>query len=273
MAPANDPRGEAGFTLVEMLVAMLLAVIVMLALLATLDSFSRNAARQSKKTDANGQVRQAMDRIVADLRQARTIEVAGGYDLVYTVSDSATAYRRERICMDSSNYIWRSSVTTSTPPSPAIASGTPCPTTGVGAYKLSTLKSANSGTNTIFSYASGATASTVRSVGVTIALNSGAADHADVTTLRASTFVRAKSQTAPTFSKPPIKVACSNSGVPTLTLDGSAGPLSVTYTDVDGHELGSGASVVLNGYGTSTIVANLTSSTGIVSQIVKTLAC
>jgi type II secretory pathway pseudopilin PulG len=258
---------------VELLVAMLLSVIVLLALLMTLDGFSRNAARQSKKIDANGQVRLAMDRIVADLRQTRTMEVADANDLVYTVRDSASAYRRERICKDASGYVWRSSVTTASAPTPAIASGTACPTTGVGAYKLSSLKSANSGTNALFSYEAGATPSTVRSVGVTLSLYTGAVDHADVTTLRASAFVRAKAETAPTFSTPPISVVCSNSGVPTLTLEGSAGPLSVTYTDLDGHELGSGSSVVLNGYGNSTIVANLTNGSGIVSQIVKSLAC
>ncbi|MEY2441496.1 MAG: hypothetical protein QOJ46_922 [bacterium] len=274
IASKNDLRGEAGFTLVELLVAMLLSVIVLLALLTTLDGFSRNAARQSKKTDANAQVRLAMDRIVADLRQARTVEVAGGYDLVYTVADSATAYRRERICQDAAGYVWRSSVTTAAAPTPAIASGTACPTTGVGAYKISPLKSANSGTNTIFSYQTGATPSTVRGVGVTLALYTGAVDHTDVTTLRASSFVRAKSETAPTFSTPPIKVACSDSGVPTLTLEGSAGPLSVTYKDVDGHDLGSGSTVVLSsGDRNKTIVASLTSASGIVSQIVKTLAC
>jgi hypothetical protein len=178
--------------------------------------------------------------------------------------------------LDSAGNVWRSSVTTATAPAPAIASGTACPTTGVGAYKISKLRSANTGTNPIFSYEAGATPSTVRSVGVTLALYTGAVDHADVTTLRASAFVRAKAETAPTFSTPPISVVCSNSGVPTLTLVGTASPLTVTYTDVDGNELGhanAGSSLQLTGAGNSTIVANLTSGSGIVSQIVKTLAC
>ena len=71
-------------------------------------------------TDANDQVRKTMDRIVADLRQAATIEVAGSSDLVYTVTDSATATRRERICVDTAKQLWRSSVTTA---SPAVADG------------------------------------------------------------------------------------------------------------------------------------------------------
>ncbi|MFP5362556.1 MAG: PilW family protein, partial [Thermoleophilia bacterium] len=105
-------RGEAGFTLVELLLAMSLAVVVLFGVLSVFDGFTSNAARQTKITDANGQVRDAMDRIVRDLRQAQTVEVADANDLVYTVTDSATQTRRERVCLDAASRLWRSSVTT-----------------------------------------------------------------------------------------------------------------------------------------------------------------
>ncbi|MEA2219610.1 MAG: hypothetical protein QOJ35_2236 [Solirubrobacteraceae bacterium] len=264
-------RDDAGFTMVEVVVAMGLSVIVLFAILTTLDTFSSHSARQTRVTDANSQVRAAMDRVVTDLRQAATVEVAGANDLVYTVVDSATQVRRERICLDGAGVLWRSSVTTATPPAVPIAAGTACPTAGSGAFMISNLISVNSVSNPIFRYDS-ATPSSVRSVGVTIALNAGNVRNNDVSTLRASTFVRSRAETAPPVD---IGTSCNSSGQPTLTLSSSVGGLSVNYTDIDGNSLGSanaGSGVLLTGGG-GTVIANISSTTGIVSQIVKVIAC
>ena len=56
---------ERGFTLVELLVAMTMSILILFGILNTLDNFSSNAARQTRVTDANDQVRKAMDRIVS----------------------------------------------------------------------------------------------------------------------------------------------------------------------------------------------------------------
>jgi Tfp pilus assembly protein PilW len=264
-------RDDAGFTVVEVVVAMGLSVVVLFAILTTLDTFSSHSARQTRVTDANAQVRTAMDRIVTDLRQAATVEVAGANDLVYTVVDSATQTRRERVCTDGAGVLWRSSVVTASPPAVPIAAGTACPTSGSGAFKITGLLSANSASNPIFRYDS-ATPASVRSVAVTIALNAGNVLNNDVSTLRASTFVRAKAETAPPVD---ISTSCNSSAQPTLTLSSSVGGLSVTYTDIDGNSLGSAnadAGVLLTGGG-GTVIANISSTTGIVSQIVKVISC
>lgn len=140
-------RNESGFTLVELLVAMTLALIVLFGVLDVFDGFSSNAARQTRVTDANEHVRAAMDRIVSDLRHSRALEVADPNDLVYTVTDSATATRRERICLDSAGHLWRSSVTTTSPPDTPIASGTACPTPSSGAFMIAPMRSANTASN------------------------------------------------------------------------------------------------------------------------------
>ena len=267
-------RAEGGFTLVELLVAMTLSVIVLFAILGVFDTFSSNAARQTRITDANDQTRRAMDRIVADLRQAQTVEVADPNDLVYTVSDSATQVRRERICLDAGGRVWRSSVTTATAPAAPIAPGTACPAAGSGAAPLSHLLSANSASNPLFTYDS-ATADQIRSVGLTFAMDAGSRRHDDVSTLRASSFVRARSETAPAISGDDIATTCSDSGAPTLTLSSGVGPLTVSYTDVDGNSLGAsaaGGAVVLPS-GTTTVVANIAGSSGVLTQLLKTLAC
>lgn len=276
IGPPHSQRlsGEAGFTLVEVLVAMTIAVFVLFGILQVLDSFSSSAARQTKITDANAQTRVAMDRIVRDLRQARTVEVAAADDLVYTVTDSATAVRRERVCLDAANRLWRSSVTTTTAPATPIAAGTPCPTAGSGAFLITSLLSANSASNPLFTYDS-ATAANVRNIGLTFSLNAGNRGRTDTSTLRASAFVRAQSETALPVDDDDITTSCSSSGIPTLTLAGSVGPLTVTYTDVDGNALGTsaaGSSTTLPS-GETSVVATITATSGALTQIVKAIAC
>lgn len=279
MMPAADIadrlRGEeAGFTLIEVLAAMSLSLIVLLAILDVFDGFSSSASRQTRMTDANERVRMTMDRIVSDLRQVQTIEVADPNDLVYTVTDSATQVRRERICLDASSRLWRSSVTTASAPTEPIASGTACPTADSGAAQITHMLSANSGSNSLFAYDSAIPAE-VRSVGLTFALDAGDAGRTDVSTLRASAFVRARSETALPHGDDDIVTTCGESGEPTLTLSAAVGPLTVSYSDIDGNALGAavaGEPVVLPG-GTETVVAKIASSSGAVIGLVKRLAC
>ncbi len=271
-------RDESGFTLAEMLVAMTIGLIVMFAILTTLDNFSHNAARQTRVTDANDQVRKAMDRIVSDLRQAASVDVADADDLVYTVRESATATRQERFCLDDDKHLWRTSAT-SVGAVTAIANGAPCPMPSVGGVKVTPLASANdTATNPLFRYDS-ATPANVRSVGVTFALNAGNGGRSDISTLRAGTFVRAESETALDAGEDDIATSCnSTTQVPTLTLAASVGTATVKYTDAEGNTLGSGSagSTVTLSSATptaTTVIANITSSTGLVSQLIKTLEC
>ena len=266
-------RGEEGFTLAELLVAMSLGIIVLFGILSVFDSFTSNAARQTRITDANDQVRATMDRIVSDVRQAQTIEVADPNELVYTVTDAATQIRRERICLDATGRLWRTSITTATAP-PPLGSGTSCPASGGATAPITSLRSANSAANPLFTY-DAASPADVRSIGLTFALNAGNHGRTDISTLRAGSFVRARSETALPTGPGDIETTCSNSGIPTLTLSAGVGPLNVSYTDIDGNALGAGAagSAVVLPSGTTTVVANITSSSGALSQVLKTLAC
>lgn len=263
----ND--GESGFALVELVVAMAISIVVLFGILLTLDSFSSNASRQTRVTDANDQVRKVMDRIVSDLRQAATIDVAQDDNLIYTVIDSATQTRRERICL-ASGQLWRTSAT-----SPISLTGA-CPTAGSDSSRIASLASSNTTTNPIFRYDS-ATAADVRSVGLTFALNAGAAGRPHTSTLRASTFVRAKSETALPVGPGDIATSCSSTARPTLTLSSSVGSYSVSYTDIDGSQ----SSKVAAGVGvqlpiataSTTVVANVTSSSGLISRVLKLIEC
>jgi prepilin-type N-terminal cleavage/methylation domain-containing protein len=273
----REPGSEAGFTLVELLVAMTLSLIVLFALLQTFDAFSTSAARQTRVTDASDQVRRTMDSVIHDLRQAQTIEVADPNDLVYTVTDSAAQTTRVRICLDgATSRLWRSSVTTPNPPAMPIAAGTACPTAASGAYLVALLRSANSTTNPIFRYDVNAQ-SAVRNVSVTLALSTGNAGHADTSTLRASAFVRARAETAPAVTRGDIDSSCASTHQPVLTLTAGVGTgTTVSYTDLENHVLGNaipaGTPYQLPA-GATTVVATVTSLLGAVTQIVETLGC
>jgi prepilin-type N-terminal cleavage/methylation domain-containing protein len=274
----RERHGEAGFTLVELLVAMTLSLIVLFALLQTFDAFSTSAARQTRVTDASDQVRATVDGVVRELRQAQTIEVAGPNDLVYTVTDSAAHTARVRLCLDAAtSRLWRSSVTTINPPAVPIAAGTACPTAGSGAYQVGrVLRSSNSTTNPIFRYDSGLPAK-VRNVSITLALDAGNAGHADTSTLRTSAFVRARAETAPAVTRNDIDTSCRSTHEPVLTLAAGVGAgTTVSYTDLDNNSLGDAIAAGTPHQlpaGASTVVATVTSALGAITQIVESLGC
>ena len=279
-ASDNPLRNEAGFTLVEMMAVMVLGMLVAFAVFTTFENFASNASRQTRVTDANSQVRNIMDRVVADLRQAASVEVAAPNDLVYTLPDSTTELRRERICLDSSGRLWRASLKFSPPPAAptaaatAVAAAGACPTSSSDPVLVTNLRSRNSVSNPIFRYDS-ATAASVRTIGMTIALDAGNAHTSDTSTLKASAFRRAKGEAAPVVDDDDIGLTCEDAG-PLLTLDVGLGAASVTYATVDGENLGTasaGTSLQLPATAT-TVVATITSTTtGGVTQLVKDLAC
>jgi prepilin-type N-terminal cleavage/methylation domain-containing protein len=83
-------RREDGFTLVELLVAMVISLIVFGATLTILESYLRQSSAAAKRLDAQDQARLAVDRIVRDLRNVssplttpKLLERATPYDVVF----------------------------------------------------------------------------------------------------------------------------------------------------------------------------------------------
>lgn len=63
-------RGEAGFTLVELLVTMTLALVVLLAVLQGADHFRSTSEASSRRTDVQEQLRRTLRTVVTELREA-----------------------------------------------------------------------------------------------------------------------------------------------------------------------------------------------------------
>jgi type IV pilus modification protein PilV len=80
--PAERPRGRAGFTLVEVLVAMVILAVGLLALESMAIGASRAVARADRQSEytslASGQMEQVMQRIALGQNPASSDATAGG---------------------------------------------------------------------------------------------------------------------------------------------------------------------------------------------------
>ena len=271
MTPAHlhshDPlRDEAGFTLVELLVGMVLTVIVLFATLQSFDGFTSGAAHQTRLTDANDQVRRTMDRTVADLRGASVIVRASASDLVYQVAEPA-GVRTERICVSSGNLY---ASTGTTPTAPAAPTGT--------CSSLTRLVRLRSTASTGFTYdgaSSSATPATVKNVGLTFSLDATTGARIGSSTLQASAARRASSGLPITDGD--LDATC-NAGGALLSLGvdlpGLLGPLTVTYANSGGVSLGTPTGTTLQiPEGITTVFATVTDAAGITKTIRKDVEC
>jgi prepilin-type N-terminal cleavage/methylation domain-containing protein len=263
------PRGEDGFTLVELLVAMLVLVVLLLAALKSFDVFVSRAAQQTRQTDANDQVRREMDRAVADLRGASKIMLAGATDLVYAVPETSTTTRVERLCV-SSSILYRSSTVSTTPVVPAGACST--------GTQLATLSATSGTTFTYDGASSSATPATVTNVGLSFGLDSSGGGRTITSTLKASA-ARRSSGSLPVTGPDDIRNTCSGANALlslSATIPNVAG-LSVTYATSGGVTLGVGTGTTVSTItlpsATTTIVATITDGLGLTNTITKDVTC
>lgn len=262
-------HGDDGFTLVELLVAMTLSIVILLATLQSFDVFSSDAAQQTRQADASDQVRTTMDRTVRDLRGASVLLTAAADNLVYTVPETS-GVRTERLCLSGGQlYGWE----TITPTTPA------APTTACSSLtKVATLKP---NVTTAFTYdgaPSSATPALVRNVGLTFSLASGSG-RTGSSTLTASA---ARRSAGTLVLNPGGFVPTCNSTTGALldisaALPSNAGTVTVTYATTGGVALGVGTGAsprqVTIPPGLTTIVATITDALGATNTLKKDVIC
>jgi len=273
----NLARQEDGFTLIELIFVISLAIVVLLATLQSFDVFTSETAQQTKVTDANDQVRSTMDRVVRDLRGASVIITATSTNLRYSVPDGA-GMRYERICVDSGELYAFTQLNSAA--AGACSSG----------RKVASLKST---TRTAFSYdgsSAPATPATVKNVGLTFSLDASGTGGSRSSTLRSSAAVRRTVATLP-VGPPDVPVSCSEAG-PVIEIGiGAAydedvqvdgvGSLTVSYTTNTGLTIpggtvdpDTGSEPTLLPAGVTSVVAKITDSLGLVrAMIPKTVEC
>jgi prepilin-type N-terminal cleavage/methylation domain-containing protein len=263
---ADISRDDAGFTLVELLVAITISMIVLLATLQSFDLFAATTAQQTRVTDANSQVRATMDDTVNDLRGASKILRADPTDLVYAVPDTGVT-RVQRLCVFSDD-LYASRTTTSgtaVAPTAACSAGT----------KLATLKSS---TDTAFTYdgaSTSATPSLVKNVGLTLSLVATGGGKTTTSTLRAS--ANRRSAGTMQLTDQDLDTTCNDTGALlslSASIPGTTGTVSVTYADDGGIAIGTPVTGGVQIPKTVTrVVATVTDSVGVTNTITKDLEC
>ncbi len=140
-------REEHGFTLIEMLVAMVMAGIVFGATLTLLDVFQSNNRRDQLRNETQDNARNSIDRLSRQLRNViaptagtfGALEQAGPYSLAFQTIDSsqvaggqnATNAMRVRYCLNDSNpsneVLWQQVKRWNKAEAPTLPSSTACP--------------------------------------------------------------------------------------------------------------------------------------------------
>lgn len=114
-------RGEHGFSLIELLVAMALSMIVMTAAIGILTVFLNDTHYDYLRDASQEDARTLVDRMTRDLRSADSptsgsyglLERANPYDIMFQQVDpnapATNAYNQQRVryCLDSSETLWR----------------------------------------------------------------------------------------------------------------------------------------------------------------------
>lgn len=181
-------RRDAGFTLVELLVTMLVMLVVLGATLTSLEVFTRGQARTSGVNLAQDAAREAVDRISRELRNVAApggagplLERMAATDLVVrTFAPAGGLGSRTRYCLDARDplrqTLWRQSQTWSTATPPPLPSSAACPDAGWPASTplAENLVAPAGGVAYPFTY-DGASAGAVTRVGVRLAVQIGPA--------------------------------------------------------------------------------------------------
>lgn len=143
-------RGQAGFTLVELLVAMMLSTLIFGATISVLAVILRQGRESDLQSEAQNTARQTIDRMTASVRNSvaapnaapATVERIEPYDVILQTVEPTQApsvgnplnLRRVRYCLDASDparanlTMQTQGWTTATPP--PLPTGTACPAPG-----------------------------------------------------------------------------------------------------------------------------------------------
>lgn len=248
----NGGTGQAGFTLVEVLVAMTLTLVVASLALGAFETFDRGVATNSRLTDAQDTSRRELGLMVRTLREAgapagadgvlpTAVTRAGDNDIVFRsrawpgeADMGSNADHLQRFCLSTETKIlWFDGKHANTPGDDD--PGSACPSTAQGWTRhkqvaTNVINTAGSAKK-LFRYTS--RSGHVRSVQISLRLDGGTAKSSRELPLASGASVRGALGPQVTADDLPSPT-CAQPGRALLTLDLDGGPLSLAEVPVAG---------------------------------------
>ena len=278
-------RDESGFTLVELLLTTVIAMVILLATLSAFDAFGTATARNDKLTEGQDQARLRMGQMTDVIRDARpagtatsAIQLAGANDLVMSTIDwpgegaTTSAAHLVRYCVDAATRtLYFDGL--KTPATGTVNPGASCPSTATGWTHSALIKNAVGNTSALplFRYDS-ATASAVRTVAMDLRIDAGTSSAPKTIALRTAAFLRTFTGSAPALTVGDLYVTCNPDHTALLGLtagfDSSGNPLTASYQTAAGVPLGSGA-VTLATSAQGNITVTITNVLGLSQVLTK----
>jgi type II secretory pathway pseudopilin PulG len=280
---------EEGFTLVELLVAMTVSIIVLLATLGALDAFNNGVAVNNRLTDASDTARREIAEMVRVLRdggaptpvsggQPATVVQAGANDLVFLSRSwpgesgiGSTSNHVERYCLNTTTRtLWFDGLKAGT--SGSATPGAACPSAASGWTSSAIATNVlNSVADPVFVYGAG---SPVRSVAVKVRLEGGTALKSRPIELRSGATLRGA--LAPQLSATDIVVAPCDGGKALLSLSVGAGGATANGAKLsapNGIPAGAGQILVAATSTPANIVITITNLLGLQTLLTKSVSC
>jgi type II secretory pathway pseudopilin PulG len=286
---SHSLAAEDGFSLTELLVAMTVSIIVLLATLGALDAFNNGVAVNNRLTDSADTARREVAEMVRVLRdggaptpvsgaQPTTVVQAGANDLVFLSrswpGESATgtgSNHVERYCVNTTTRtLWFDGLKAGT--SGSAQPGAACPSTASGwTSRAIATNVLNSVADPVFVYGAG---NPVRSVAIKVRLEGGTALKPRPIELRSGATLRGA--LAPQLSATDIVVGPCDGGKALLSLGlGAGGPTAngARLSAPNGVPAGAGQVLVPATSTPANIVLTITNLLGLQTLLTKSVSC
>ncbi|HUR86599.1 MAG TPA: hypothetical protein VMY78_14750 [Solirubrobacteraceae bacterium] len=278
---AHNLRDEGGTTMVELLVVCMLSLVLMLATLLAFDSFGRSATRNEKLTNAQDSLRQRVDVMSREIRNAQVTATgldpllrADPNDLIVRNIDNAGTATLVRYCLaTATRTLWRETA----PDNAALESA--CPSAGASWQrgKVADGTLANTAADPIFK-PNTTTLSAIRSVEIAPRLDTG--NESTTTPLRTAVSLRSASRRSLSIDASALRVTCQadHSALLELTVgtDPNGSPLSATAATAGSVSIGSFGLSQATTVGTSvqgTLTVVVRNALGLQQILFKNVTC
>jgi prepilin-type N-terminal cleavage/methylation domain-containing protein len=283
----QDNAGEAGFTLIELMVAMTIGLMIAFVALTSFDAFGRGAATNNRVTDAEDNGRRDVATMVQILRDAGspapvtgaippTVTRATANDIVFNSTawpnesgNVSTGTNTERLCLDTATKtVWFDGLRAGTPG--PTDPGAACPSTAAGWTHLPISRHV---VNTVALPLFRLGAAPVRSVGITLRKDTGTSTTSSDLAVNSGSTLRGA--LPPSITSGDVTYTCNSdgSGKALLSLGANTG-LQLGVGATGAVTVGPGQVLVnVASHATTTLSLTVTNALGLQTLLFKDVTC